>query len=87
LFAPDGSMLQCTDKFKLIHNLEKLAKIEETNEQTETPPANAQDDKIDPVLLSATSSSNPKISIVEGIVLGQKTMKKTETLSTVSGAF
>ncbi len=44
LFAPDGTMLPCTDKSKLIHNLEKLANTNETNEQTETPAANEQDD-------------------------------------------
>ena len=44
LFAPDGSMLPCTDKSKLIHSLEKLANTDETNEQTETPAANEQGD-------------------------------------------
>ena len=33
LFAPDGSMLPCTDKSKLIHNLQKLANTDGTNEQ------------------------------------------------------
>ena len=32
LFAPDGSMLACTDKSKLIHILEKLASTVNTNE-------------------------------------------------------
>ena len=41
LFAPDGSILPCTDKSKLIHNLEQLVN---TEEQTETPSANEQDD-------------------------------------------
>ena len=40
VFAPDGSMLPCTDKSKLIHNLLKLANMDETNEQTESPVVN-----------------------------------------------
>ena len=47
LFAPDGSMLPCTEKSKLIHNLVKLANTDETNEKTETPAANKQDDDDD----------------------------------------
>ena len=30
LFAPDGSMLPCTDKSMLIHNLEKLGNTGQT---------------------------------------------------------
>ena len=73
LFAPDGSMLPCTDKSKLIHNLEKLVN---TEEQTETPAADEQDDDRDPVSSSATSSTIPKIAIVDGMVLVQKITKK-----------
>ena len=62
LFAPDGSMLPCTDKSKLIHNLEKLAKIDDT----EIPAANEYGDS------SATSSTNPKIAIVDGMVLSRR---------------
>ena len=71
LFAPDGSMLPCTDKSKLIHNLEKLINKEESHEQTETLVANDQDD------------DNPKIAVVDGMVLVQKMTNKTGTLSTV----
>ena len=39
-FAADGSMLPCTDKSKLIHNLEKLAKTDDT----EIPAANEYGD-------------------------------------------
>ena len=79
LFAPDGSMLPCTDKFKLIHNLQKLVN---TEEQTETPAANEQVDDRDPVSSSATSSTIPKIAIVDGMVLVLK-MTKKGTFSTV----
>ena len=72
-FAQDGSMLPCTDKSKLIHNLEKLAKTEDTD----FPAANEYGDS------SATSSTNPMIAIVDGMVLVQKMTTKKGTLSTV----
>ena len=56
LFSPDGSMLPCTDKSNLAHNLEKL----NSDEQTETP---AADEHV------STSSGNAKIA---GMVLVQK---------------
>lgn len=77
LFAPDGSMLPCTDKSKMIHILEKLAN---TDEQREAPTAN---EHTVPVSLSATASTNPKIAIVDGMVLVQKMTKKKGTFSTV----
>ena len=71
--AQDGSMLQRTDKSKLIHNHEKL----ENTEQIETADANKQDDDRD------TSLTNLKIAVVDGIVLVQKMTNKKGTLSTV----
>ena len=68
LFAPDGSMLPCTDKSKLIHNLVKLANTNEINEHTETPATDEQDDDHDrdaPI----TSTTNPQIAVVDGMVL------------------
>jgi len=67
LFAPDGSMLPCTDKSKLIHNLKKLTNMEERCEQTETP----------------TVIDSPKIAVVDRMVLVQMTTSKTGTFSTV----
>ena len=81
LFALDGSMLPCTDKSKLIHNLVKLANTDETNEQTETPAADEQDD--DDRDAPVTSSTNPKIAVVDGMVLVQKMTIKKRTLGTV----
>ena len=50
----------------MIHNLVKLANTDETNyEWTETPAADEQDDNDDrdaPI----TSSTNPKIAVVDG---------------------
>ena len=60
----------------------KLANTDETNEQTETPAADEQDNDDDrdaPV----TSSTNPKIAVVDGMVLVQKMTIKKRTLSTV----
>ncbi len=68
LFAPDGSMLPCTDKSKLIHNLEKLTNTDETNQHRENPAASEQDNDTDCVLSSAAS---PKIAVVDGMVLVQ----------------
>ena len=69
-------MLQCTHKSKLIYKLVKLANTIETNEQTETPAADEQDDDEDknaPV----TILTNPKTAVVDGIVHIQKmTIKK-----------
>ena len=75
-------MLPCIDKSKLIHNLVNLANPNETNGQTETPAADEQDDNDDrdaPI----TSSTNPKIAVVDGMVLVQKMTIKKRTLSTV----
>ena len=76
LFTPDGSMLPCTDKSKLIHNLEKLASTVGTNQHTEILASNEQSDPLDDPI--------SKIAIVDGMVLVQKMMKnKKGTFSTV----
>ena len=72
LFAPDGSMLPCTDKSKLIHSLEKLARSDETNEERGTPTGNKQDGVRLTVSQAAASSTDSKIAIVNGMVLVQK---------------
>ena len=63
LFAPDGSMLPCTDKSKLTHNLVRLANTNETNEQPETPAADEQDDD-DNRDAPVSSSTNPKLLLL-----------------------
>ena len=69
LFAPDGSMLMCTDKSKLIHDLEKLTSTVDGNDHNEMLAPNEQDG------LALTSPANSKIAIVDGMVLVQKMMK------------
>ena len=71
-------MLPCTDKYELIHNLVKLANTDETNEQTETAAADEQDDDDDDRDALVTST-NPKIAVVDGIVLVQKLTIKKDT--------
>ena len=78
LFAPDGSMLPCIDKSKLIHNLEKLASTVDTSQHAEILASNVQDDPV------STSPTNPKISIIDGMVPVQKMAKsKKGTFNTV----
>ena len=60
-------MLPCTDKSKLIHNLEKLASTVETNQHTKTLASNEQNDPLDDPI--------SKITIVDGMVLVQKMTK------------
>ena len=74
LFAPDGTMLPCTDKSKLIHDLTKLTDTDESNERTEIPVDNQPHvgRDADAVPSAATFSTSLKIAIVDGMVLVQK---------------
>ena len=76
-------MLPCTDKSKLLHNLQKLANIDETNEQTESPVVNQKDYEREPVASSTTSSTNKNIAVVDGMVFIQKLTEKKGLFSTV----
>ncbi len=73
LFAPDGTILPCQDKSKLISLLNKLA-TEETLQEDPQP-----EDGMD------TRSDAPirKIALVDGMVLLQKMTKKPATILTV----
>ena len=70
--APDGSILPCTDKSKLIHCLQKLPIDEEVEaEQYE-------------VTEERTSTPNKRIAIVDGMVVVQKmTAMKKGSVKTV----
>ena len=76
LFSPNGSVLPCSDKSKLIHVLEMLT----TRETTE---ADQQSDE-DPI---ETDTDPPdhrrKIAVVDGMVLVQKITTKPATVVTV----
>ena len=80
LFAPDGSILPCTDKSKLIHYLEKMGKNKETHENAQTP---AYEEHVDEAETSSAPSKSPQIVIVGGMVLVQQMANKPGTISTV----
>ena len=80
LFAPDGSILPCTDKSKLIHYLEKLG---ENNEIHENAQATAYEEHVDEAKTSSVPSKSPKIVIVDGMVLVQHMANKPGRISSV----
>jgi len=61
LFAPDGTVLPCQDKSKLIHLLIKLAKDEESHA--------ACMDHQDAMETGTSNSPSRKIALVDGMVL------------------
>ena len=67
LFAPDGTVLPCQDKSKLIHLLIKLAKDEESQA--------ACMDHQDAMKIGTSNSSSRKIALVDGMVLVQRLTK------------
>jgi len=81
LFAPDGSILPCAGKSKLIHCLEKLDKNNETDQNAQLPSSEDHVEAIDEPETSIAAS--PKIVIVDGMVLVQQTTKKSGTISIV----
>ena len=67
LFAPDGTVLPCSDKSKLIHSLQKMVPgPQEQNELAET-----------------NESQGQKIAVVDGMVLVQKLYTKSASVNTV----
>ena len=60
----------------------KLANTDEINEDTETPTA-AEHNNNDNQTAPATLSTNPKMAVVDGIVLIQKVIREKKTLGTV----
>lgn len=80
LFAPDGTILPCHDKTKLIHLLNKLTKEVVSEGDLQLPQARSilQQDA------DSTSSDAPSrnIALVDGMVLVQKLSKKPVTMVT-----
>ncbi|KAE8278585.1 hypothetical protein D5F01_LYC23497 [Larimichthys crocea] len=81
LFTPDGTILPCHDKSKLIHLLEKLTKEDKPTEVG----SSTHQDAVDTGTPDLTSSDQPsrKIALVDGMVLVQKLSKKPATVLTV----
>ena len=73
LFAPDGTILPCLDKSKLIHLLNKFATAETPQEDQQ--PENGMD--------TTPDAPSPKIALVDAMVLLQKMAKKPATIVTV----
>ena len=82
LFAPDGSILPCTDKSKLIHSLDNFGKTTETHADAQAAEATEQANDIADTGTPSTSPST-KIAVVDGMVLVQKMTKKPATITTV----
>ena len=72
-FAPDGTILPCLDKSKLINLLNKLAAAENVPEDPQ--PEYGMDTRLDAL--------SRKIALVDGMVLLQKMAKKPATILTV----
>ena len=73
IFAPDGTILPCLDKSKLIHLLDKFATAETPQEDQQ--PENGMD--------TTPDAPSPKIALVDAMVLLQKMAKKPATIVTV----
>lgn len=75
-FAPDGTILPCLDKSKLIHVLNKLATAETPQEDQQS------EDGIMGMDIKSDAPSH-KIALVDGMVLLQQLAKKPATMLTV----
>ncbi len=75
-FCPDGTILPCLEKSKLIHLLNKLATAE--NRQEDQQPEDGIDTT--PVAISR------KIALVDGMILLQKMSNKPATIVTIKHA-
>ena len=74
LFSPDGTILQCSDKSKLIHFLNKLSTIQPLSQEGELP-EDGMDTKQD--------VPSRKIALFDGMVLLQQMNKRPATIVTV----
>ena len=83
LFAPDGSILPCFDKSKLIHCLEKLKKDCEKDQSSQEQSFGDHAESVGEPETTSVPSVSPKIAIVDGMVLVQQMAKKSGTISTV----
>ena len=88
LFAPNGAMLPCNDKSKLIHLLEKLGTAEppDDDQQQLQDASGLQRDAVDSETMDFTHTEGDpsrKIALVDGMVVLQKMTKKPATVVTV----
>ncbi|KAJ8050411.1 hypothetical protein HOLleu_03609 [Holothuria leucospilota] len=84
LFAPDGLILLCSDKSKLIHSLENFSKTNENNTDAQAAKSTEKTDDIaDEVNPLSGSFTSHRIAVVAGMVLVQKMTQKPVTITTV----
>ena len=83
LFVPDGSILPCANKSKLIHCLAKLEKPSETDPNEQVPSSEVLAGNVDESETSPAPPESPKIAIVIGMMIVQQMAKKWGTISTV----
>ena len=77
LFSPDGAVLPCSDKSKLIHALEKMV-------TTDTDHAHQQEQPDDSTHSTTSDADHcQKIAVVDGMVLVQKLSTKAAAVETV----
>jgi len=77
LFSPDGAVLPCSDKSKLIHTLEKMV-------NTNTDLADQQEQPNDSTYSTTSDADHSrKIAVVDGMALVQKLSTKVAAMVTV----
>ena len=81
--VPDGSILPCFDKLKLIHCLENLKKDCEKDQSSQVQSFEYHAKSVGEPETNSVPSASPKIAIVDGMVLVQNIAKKSGTINTV----
>ena len=80
LFSPDGSLLPCTDKSKLIHSLKSIA---DNDPSGENRALGVKVNEEENVVQTSDEGEHPKIAVVDGMVVVQKLNIKAATVKTV----
>ena len=80
LFSPDGSLLPCTDKSKLIHSLKSIADNDPSGENRSLGVKVNEEEN---VVQTSDEGEHPKIAVVDGMVIVQKLNIKGATVKTV----
>ena len=81
LFAPNGELLPCNDKSKLIHLLVKLGEDDRLSEENQQNSSTT--DVVAPTAPQDLHGADRKIAVVDGMVLLQKLSTKAATIATV----
>ena len=90
LFAPNGSMLMCTDKSKLIHELQKLVLDNSSHDSSDNNLQPMSTQGLDRSLVEDDVVPEPshKVAIIDGMVIVQKLAKSSmQTVSDLCRCF